>query len=75
MTGQEKGDLLIQVTAWAGLTVHYLCTFLTVNCTRLGDGDFFLFSGDTKVGLSGDLDGMVIKGYLASSLSTTACQS
>ena len=21
MTGQEKGDLLIQVTAWAGLTV------------------------------------------------------
>jgi hypothetical protein len=22
MTGQEKGDLLIQVTAWAGLTVH-----------------------------------------------------
>jgi hypothetical protein len=48
MTGQEKGDLLIQVTAWTGLTVHYLCTFLTVNCTRLGDGDFFLFSGDTK---------------------------
>jgi hypothetical protein len=22
VTGQEKGDLLIQVTAWAGLTVH-----------------------------------------------------
>jgi hypothetical protein len=22
MTGQEKGDLLIQVTAWAGFTVH-----------------------------------------------------
>jgi len=22
MTGQEKGDLLIQVTAWAGLTVY-----------------------------------------------------
>jgi len=22
MTGQEKGDLLIQVTAWAGLTVN-----------------------------------------------------
>ena len=22
MTGQEKGDLLIQVTTWAGLTVH-----------------------------------------------------
>jgi len=21
MTGQEKGDILIQVTAWAGLTV------------------------------------------------------
>ena len=21
MTGQEKGDLLVQVTAWAGLTV------------------------------------------------------
>ena len=22
MAGQEKGDLLIQVTAWAGLTVY-----------------------------------------------------
>jgi len=22
MTGQEKGDLLIQVTAWSGLTVY-----------------------------------------------------
>jgi hypothetical protein len=22
MTGQDRGDLLIQVTAWAGLTVH-----------------------------------------------------
>jgi len=22
MTGQENGDLLIQVTAWAGLTVY-----------------------------------------------------
>jgi len=22
MTGPEKGDLLIQVTTWAGLTVH-----------------------------------------------------
>ena len=22
MTGQEKGDLLIQATVWAGLTVH-----------------------------------------------------
>ena len=22
MTGQEKGDLLIQVTAWEGLNVH-----------------------------------------------------
>jgi hypothetical protein len=22
MTGQEKGDLLIQVTAWTGLTVY-----------------------------------------------------
>jgi len=24
MTGQEKGDLLIQVTAWADLTVYLL---------------------------------------------------
>jgi hypothetical protein len=24
MTGQEKGELLIQVTAWAGLTVYYI---------------------------------------------------
>ena len=22
MSGQEKGNLLIQVTAWAGLTIH-----------------------------------------------------
>jgi len=22
MTGQEKGDILIQVTTWAGLTVY-----------------------------------------------------
>ena len=22
MTGQKKGDILIQVTAWAGLTEH-----------------------------------------------------
>ena len=22
MTGQEKGDLLMQVTAWAGLTIY-----------------------------------------------------
>jgi hypothetical protein len=28
MTGQEKGDLLIQVTTWAGLTVHFLRTKL-----------------------------------------------
>jgi len=27
MTGQEKGDLLIQVTTWAGLTVN--CNSLT----------------------------------------------
>jgi hypothetical protein len=26
MTGQEKGDLLIEVTAWAGFTV-YLMSF------------------------------------------------
>ena len=26
MTGQEKGDLLIQVTAQASLTVHYKLT-------------------------------------------------
>jgi hypothetical protein len=24
ITGQEKGDLLIQVTAWTGLTVHFV---------------------------------------------------
>jgi hypothetical protein len=24
MTGQEKGDLLIQVTIWAGLTIFYI---------------------------------------------------
>jgi hypothetical protein len=30
MTGQEKGDLLIEVTTWAGLTVHISQTFLTL---------------------------------------------
>jgi len=24
MTGQERGDLLIKVTTWTGLTVHIL---------------------------------------------------
>jgi hypothetical protein len=34
MTGQEKGDLLIQVTAWAGLTVHVLyITSITISNT------------------------------------------
>ena len=27
MIGQEKGDLLIQVTTWAGLTVYFLTLF------------------------------------------------
>jgi hypothetical protein len=27
MTGQEKGDLLIEVTTWAGLTVYCNCIF------------------------------------------------
>jgi len=31
MTGQEKGDLLIQVTAWADLTVHYYPSFSVLN--------------------------------------------
>ena len=31
MTGQEKGDLLIQVTAWAGLTTcEYKCKFSSI---------------------------------------------
>jgi len=28
MTGQEKGDLLIQVTTWAGLTVYNCVYFI-----------------------------------------------
>ena len=28
MTGQEKGDLLIQVTTWAGLTVYNCVHFI-----------------------------------------------
>jgi hypothetical protein len=28
MTGQEKGDLLIQVTAWASLTVYYIYPYI-----------------------------------------------
>ena len=30
MTGQEKGDFLIQVTAWEGLTVHVNINYCTV---------------------------------------------
>jgi hypothetical protein len=32
MTGQEKGDILIQVTAWTDLTVyiHYILTLLGI---------------------------------------------
>jgi hypothetical protein len=36
MTGQEKGDLLIQVTAWAGLTVHVLyITSITISSWKV----------------------------------------
>jgi len=30
MTGQEKGDRLIEVTAWGGFTVVNLCTVLCI---------------------------------------------
>ena len=49
MTGQEKCDLLIQVTAWAGLTVHIITmniiiilrtTTIIMNILVLG---YFLF--------------------------------
>ena len=33
MTGQEKCDLLLQVTAWAGLTVHNQASTLTYYST------------------------------------------
>jgi hypothetical protein len=33
MTGQEKGDLLIQVTAWAGLTVY--CPIIYIKIRKL----------------------------------------
>jgi hypothetical protein len=26
MTGQDKGDPLIQVTTWVGLTIHFIFT-------------------------------------------------
>jgi hypothetical protein len=28
LTGLEKGNLLIQVTTWAGLTIDLICFFL-----------------------------------------------
>jgi hypothetical protein len=31
MTGQEKGDLLIQVTSWAGLTVYIYCITVQIH--------------------------------------------
>lgn len=48
-------------------------TFLTVNWTRFGDGDFFsLLCGDTNVGFSGDLEGIEINGDLSSLSSLSA---
>ena len=35
MTGQDKGDLLIEVTAWAGFTV-YLMSFSSSQFVELG---------------------------------------
>ena len=34
-TGQEKGDLLIQMTAWAGFTVIYSDNVLKLNICHL----------------------------------------
>jgi hypothetical protein len=34
MTGQEKGDLLIQVTAWGGLTVFFFFTAAISNSPK-----------------------------------------
>ena len=34
MTGQEKSDLLIEVTAWAGLTVHTIIQKYILNSSR-----------------------------------------
>jgi hypothetical protein len=34
MTGQEKDDLLIQVTAWAGLTVYAHAHITPSHCTE-----------------------------------------
>ena len=35
MTGQEKGDILIQVTAWTGLTIC-LSSHVIYNCLIVG---------------------------------------
>ena len=36
MTGQEKGDFLIQVTAWAGLTVYNIpCIYSSILLAHL----------------------------------------
>ena len=33
MTGQEKGDLIIQVTAWASLTIYiYIYIYINFMC-------------------------------------------
>ena len=41
MTGQEKGDRLIQVTAWAGLTVYTVkeLIFMLTNFIKLDENN------------------------------------
>ena len=35
MTGQEKGELLIQVTAWTGLTVHLFTQYISIQNAKV----------------------------------------
>ena len=39
MTGQDNGDLLIQVTAWAGLTVILYILYTPIKLTVKDTGD------------------------------------
>jgi hypothetical protein len=47
MTGQEKGDILIQVTTWAGLTVQplHITANISLKDTRLQSNIFYIISG------------------------------
>jgi len=52
MTGQENGDLSIQVTAWAGLTVYVCFTLYVRNVWRHQSGNNIVNQWSPSAGIS-----------------------